>query len=49
MTAIPSCAEQGTDADWAYARQLWVFGGEPSGEFEEYAFTLFDATREPMS
>ena len=46
MTAAAlSCIDQATDADWAYARQKFVFGGKPSGEFEEYAFALFDATR----
>jgi len=46
MTAVtmPSI-EQATDADWAYARQKYIFGGKASGEFEEYAFSLLDATR----
>ena len=42
--ALPGI-DQPTDADWAYARQKFVFGGDPVGEFEEYAFALFDATR----
>jgi hypothetical protein len=46
MTALLSCDVQATDADWAHARQKYVFGEPPSGEFEEYAFSLFDATRE---
>jgi hypothetical protein len=44
-TAVSSCIDQASDADWAYARQKYLFGGKPSGEFEEYAFSLFDATR----
>jgi hypothetical protein len=34
-----------SDADWAFARQKYIFGGKPAGEFEEYAFSLLDATR----
>lgn len=47
MTAVT--VPQASDADWAYARQRWVFGGKPENEFEEYAFSLFDATREVMA
>ena len=43
-TAMP-CVDDATDADWAYARQKYIFGGDPVGDFEEYAFSLFDATR----
>ena len=42
-TAMP-CVDDATDADWACARQKFIFGGKPSGDFEEYAFALFDAT-----
>ena len=44
-TATLPGVDDATDADWAYARQKYIFGGDPVGEFEEYAFSLFDATR----
>ena len=44
-TTAPPRIDDATDADWAYARQKYIFGGKPAGDFEEYAFSLFDATR----
>ena len=43
-TVLPG-VDDATDADWAFARQKYIFGGKPVGPFEEYAFSLFDATR----
>ena len=44
-TTVLPAVDDATDADWAYARQKYVFGDKPAGDFEEYAFALFDATR----
>lgn len=42
-TTAPSCIEQATDADWAYARMNWRFGLTPRNPFEVHAFAVFAA------
>ena len=43
------CDVEVTDAEWAYARQKYIFGGEPSCPFEAGLFALFDLNHEAAS
>ena len=48
-TPADLCDVEVTDAEWAYARQKWIFGGEPSCPFEAGLFALFDLNQEASS
>ena len=43
------CDIQISDAEYAYARQKYIFGCEPSCALEAWLFEVFDANREAAS